>query len=128
MTNELDRQTDTLMEVYKFRSGLTEVTGDGTYICITMSQICFETLTNNSPSRAASSQLKTNFHSSDRANNSSPVLIFLPATVSVERKPSPNFENFQRGHIIIGVIMKHCISTARYHVCGMQSSVPGFSS
>ena len=29
-------QTDTLMEVYKFRSVLTEVTGDGTYICITM--------------------------------------------------------------------------------------------
>ena len=56
--NWTDRRTDTLMEVYKFRSGLMEVTGDGTYICITRSQICFETLTNNSPSRAAFSQLK----------------------------------------------------------------------
>ena len=32
-TNE-PGQTDTLMEVYKFRSVLTEVTGDRTYICI----------------------------------------------------------------------------------------------
>ena len=64
-------QTDPLMEGHKFRSGLTEVTGDGTYICITMSQICFETLTNNSPSRAASSQLKITLDTFER--NFSPV-------------------------------------------------------
>ena len=59
---QTDTQTDTLMEVYKFRSGLTEVTGDGTYICITMCQICFETLSYFRTSRAASSQLKITKH------------------------------------------------------------------
>ena len=48
--------TDTLMDGHKFRSGLTEVTGDGTYI--TMNEISLKPLISVRPSRAASSQLK----------------------------------------------------------------------
>ena len=51
--------TDILMEVQNFISALTECTGDRHYKCITRSEISFETLTNNSTSRAAFSQLKT---------------------------------------------------------------------
>ena len=50
--------TDTLMDGHKFRSGLTEVKGDGIHKCITMSKICFDLLTSVRTSRAASSQLK----------------------------------------------------------------------
>ena len=46
------------MDGHKFRSGLTEVTGDGTYKCITMSKIGLKPLTSVRPSRAAPSQLK----------------------------------------------------------------------
>ena len=46
------------MDGHKFRSGLTEVTGDGTYKCITMSKISLQPLTSVRPSRAAPSQLK----------------------------------------------------------------------
>ena len=44
------------MDGHKFRSGLTEVTGDGTYI--TMNEISLKPLISVRPSRAASSQLK----------------------------------------------------------------------
>ena len=74
-------QTDPLMEGHKFRSGLTEVTGDGTYICITMSQICFETLTNNSPSRAASSQLKTQKYTKNLSNLSNLYFKIFPGNL-----------------------------------------------
>ena len=47
------------MDGHKFRSGLTEVNGDGTYKCITMSKISLKPLTSDRPSRAAPSQLKT---------------------------------------------------------------------
>ena len=47
------------MDGHKFRSGLTEVKGDGIHKCITMSKICFDLLTSVRTSRAASSQLKT---------------------------------------------------------------------
>ena len=46
------------MDGHKFRSGLTEVTGDGTYKCITMNKISLKPLTSVRPSRAASLQLK----------------------------------------------------------------------
>ena len=52
------------MDGHKFRSGLTEVNGDGTYKCITMSKISLKPLTSDRPSRAAPSQLKTVFASS----------------------------------------------------------------
>ena len=51
--------TDILMEVQNFISALTGCTGDRHYKCITRSEISFETLTNNSTSRAAFSQLKS---------------------------------------------------------------------
>ena len=59
--------TDILMEVQNFISALTECTGDRHYKCITRSEISFETLTNNSTSRAVFSQLKTR-HIVDRDN------------------------------------------------------------
>ena len=46
------------MDGHKFRSGLTEVKGDGIHKCITMSKFCFDLLTSLRTSRAASSQLK----------------------------------------------------------------------
>ena len=51
------------MDGHKFRSGLTEVTGDGTYKCITMSKISLQPLTSVRPSRAAPSQLKSKWRS-----------------------------------------------------------------
>ena len=45
--------TDTLMEVYKFRRALTEITGMELYICITMCEKGFELLTQIVPYRAA---------------------------------------------------------------------------
>ena len=50
------------MEGHKFRSGLTEVKGDGIHKCITMSKFCFDLLTSLRTSRAASSQLKMHAH------------------------------------------------------------------
>ena len=47
------------MDGHKFRSGLTEVKGDGIHKCITMSKFCFDLLTSLRTSRAASLQLKT---------------------------------------------------------------------
>ena len=44
----------------------------------------------------------------------------LPAKKNIEISPRPNLGNFHSGHISKGVIMKHCISTARYQVCPMQ--------
>ena len=55
--------TDILMEVQNFISALTGCTGDRHYKYITRSEISFETLTNNSTSRAAFSQLKTGIFS-----------------------------------------------------------------
>ena len=51
--HSLTAGTDKLMDGCKFRSGLTEVTGDGIYKCITMNQISFDPLTDIWTYRAA---------------------------------------------------------------------------
>ena len=63
------------MDGHKFRSGLIEVTGEGTYKCITMIKISLlKPLTSVRPSRAAPLQLKKHFLASTGAQET---LIFV---------------------------------------------------